>query len=99
MEVVYFYNKKDENLINDIVKDDEFMRLGRTTRDISGPGVLLFLNGSEDDIKKLSVKFDTVKIALGINIEKITGTVLDDYLLSFKKEEENAACGLGMIFG
>lgn len=98
MESVYFYDKKIEKEITKILKDDAFMRISYFVRESnvlhSGKsGCILYVRASPEEIKLLEDKLTA------LDAEKITGTEEKTIIETFKKEEEDAASGMGMIFG
>lgn len=98
MESVYFYDKKVEKEITKIFKDDAFMRISYFVRESnvlhSGKsGCILYIRANPEEIKLLEEKLVT------LSTEKITGTEEKAIIETFKKEEDDAAFGMGMIFG
>lgn len=98
MESVYFYDKKVEKDITKIFKDDVFMRISYLVRESnvlhSGKsGCILYVKADPEEIKLLEEKL------VVLSAEKITGTEEKTIIETFKKEEDDAAFGVGMIFG
>lgn len=98
MEVVYFYEKKTEKDILNVLKDDEFMRISHVIResDVSHDGkkgYILYVKASQEEADGLAQKFKD------IGVERITGEEEKTIIDTFKAEEDNAACGIGLIFG
>lgn len=96
METVYFYESKFENEIKKILGTDEFMRISFTTK-IGGNkekvGYHIYLIGNQEEIINLERKLDT------IGVEKVSEEDEIIIIKKFKEDAENAACGMGMIFG
>lgn len=98
MESVYFYEKKIEKDVLEILKDDKFMRISHIVRESdvlhSGKkGCILYINASQDETNDIDQKFKDV------GAEKITGAEEKTIIDTFKAEEESAASGMGLIFG
>jgi hypothetical protein len=98
MEIVYFYGKKAEKDVLDILKNEEFMRISRVIREYDMPnggkeGYMLYVNASQEEVDSMAKKFKD------IGVERITGEEEKTIINTFKEEECNAACGIGMIFG
>lgn len=98
MESVHFYEKKIEKDVVDILKRDEFMRISHIVRESdilhSGKkGYILYIDASQDETNDISQKLKDM------GAEKLTGTEEKSIIETFKAEEENAACGIGMMFG
>lgn len=98
MESVYFYDKQIEKEITKIFKDDAFMRISYLVRESnvshSGKsGCVLYVRANPEEIKLLEEKLVVLKA------EKITGEEEKTIIETFKKEEDDAALGMGMIFG
>jgi hypothetical protein len=96
MESVYFYKSNMENNIKDILSDDEFMRLSYTTKSVfydDKAGFYIYIIGSEVEIESLDVKFNL------IGAEKLKIFERDVVISNFKQDADNAASGMGLIFG
>lgn len=98
MESVHFYEKKIENSVIDILKKDEFMRISHIIREsdvLHGgkKGCMLYVNASQDETNDIAQRLKD------IGAEKITGSEEKTIIDTFKAEEENAACGIGLMFG
>jgi hypothetical protein len=97
MESVHFYEKKIEKNVLNILNNDDFMRISRIIRESDAfhdgkEGCILYINASQNEIN------DIVKKLKDIGAEKITGDEEKIIIDSFKKEEENAASGIGLMF-
>lgn len=98
MEVVYFYEKKAEKDVLNILKDEEFMRISHIIRESDAlhdgkKGYILYVKASQEEADSMAQKFKD------IGIERITGEEENAIIDTFKAEEDNAACGIGLIFG
>lgn len=98
MEIVYFYEKKVEKDVLNILKSEEFMRISQVIResDVSHEGkkgYILYVKASQEEADSLAQKFKD------IGVERITGEEEKTIIDTFRTEEENAACGIGLIFG
>lgn len=98
MESVYFYEKDKEKNIFEILKEDTFMRISHVIRESnvlhSGKrGCILYINASENETVNIAQRLKDV------GAEKITGEEEMTIIGTFKAEEENAASGIGLMFG
>ena len=98
MEIVYFYEKKIEKSIIDILKNDEFMRISHVIRESNvirseKRGYILYVNGNQEEIDSIAQKLKD------IGAEKITDAEEKTIIDSFKEDNENAASGIGLMFG
>jgi len=98
MESVHFYEKSAEKKIFEILKEDSFMRISHVVREsdvLHGGkrGCILYINANQDETDSIAQKLKDV------GAEKITGEEERCIIDSFKAEEENAASGIGLIFG
>ncbi|MFZ3169600.1 Uncharacterised protein [uncultured archaeon] len=98
MESVYFYEEDVSKDISKILEDDFFKRLGYTVRECSllgsqRKGYFLYIKANSEDIDRAEKKFE------GIGLKKLIGEELKIVTAAFIAEEENAASGMGMIFG
>ena len=98
MESVFFYEKKIEKEVMSILKDEEFMRISNIIResDVLLPGksgCIIYIDASQDETDSINEKFKDV------GAEKITGSEEKNVIDTFKAEEENAASGIGLMFG
>lgn len=97
MESVYFYEEKISKDITKILKDDEFMRISYIIRDSKTllserKGYIIYIQASQDEMNSIEQKLKD------LGAEELTGeekAIID----AIKAEEENAATGIGMIFG
>jgi hypothetical protein len=101
MENVYFYEdkvSKDVKKILESEEDDFFKRIGFTVRecDLLGSdrkGYFLYLKANSEKLDRAEEKLE------GLGIQKLTGEEQKLITRAFIAEEENAASGMGMIFG
>ena len=98
MESVYFYEDDVSKDVSKILEDDFFKRLGYTVRECSllgsqRKGYFLYIKANSEDIDRAEKKFE------GIGLKKLIGEELKIVTDAFIAEEENAASGMGMIFG
>jgi hypothetical protein len=101
MENVYFYEdkvSKDVKKILESEEDDFFKRIGFTVRecDLLGSdrkGYFLYLKANSEKLDRAEKKLE------GLGIQKLTGEEQKLIIRAFIAEEENAASGMGMIFG
>lgn len=98
MEVVYFYEKKAEKDVLNILKDDEFMRISHVIRESDllhdgKKGYILYVKASQEEADDMAQKFKD------IGVERIAEEEEKTIIDTFKAEEDNAACGIGLIFG
>ena len=97
MEIVYFYETSKEKEIKNILGTDKFMRLSYTTK-IGGhndkTGFHIYIIGDIQEIAEL----DHTLTQLGL-IHRVSENNQKILIEKFKATEENAACGMGLIFG
>ena len=101
MENVYFYEdkvSKDVKKILESEEDDFFKRIGFTVResDLLGSdrkGYFLYLKANSEELDRAEKKLD------GMGLLKLTGEEKKIVTAAFIAEEDNAASGMGMIFG
>ncbi|GFO98056.1 hypothetical protein ig2599ANME_2271 [groundwater metagenome] len=101
MENVYFYEdkvSKDVKKILESEEDDFFKRIGFTVRECNllgsdRKGYFLYLKANSEELDRAEKKLD------GMGLEKLTGEEKKIVTAAFIAEEENAASGMGMIFG
>jgi len=101
MENVYFYEEKVSKDVKNILEseeDDFFKRIGFTVRecDLLGSdrkGYFLYLKANSEELDRAEKKLE------GCGIQKLTGEEQKLITRAFIAEEENAASGMGMIFG
>jgi len=96
METVYFYESAKDKKIKDILGTDKFMRLSYTTK-IGGHnekiGYHIYVTGSLQELSKLEDEFDVIGIERPELSERLS------IIEKFKTDAENAASGMGLIFG
>lgn len=101
MENVYFYEdkvSKDVKKILESEEDDFFRRIGFIVRECrllgsERRGYFLYLKADPDQIEQAEEKLK------GLEFEKLAGEEKSIITGAFNAEEENAATGMGMIFG
>ncbi len=101
MENVYFYEDKiakDVKKILESEQDDFFKRIGFTVRECSllgseRKGFFLYLRANSEELDRAEKKLD------GLGLKKLVGEEKKVITKAFIDEEENAASGMGMIFG
>lgn len=100
MESVFFYEKRIEKDVFDILSSDEFMRVSRVIRDSDilhggkgAKGSLLYVTGDRFELDALSTKL------VVIGVERVRDDDAISIINIIKAEEDNAASGMGMIFG
>lgn len=98
MESVYFYEDKVSKDMATVLEDDFFKRIGYTVRECKllgseRKGYFLYIKANSEDIDRAEEKFE------GIGVEKLTGEEKKIVTAYFVAEEDNAASGMGMMFG
>ncbi len=101
MENVYFYEDKVAKDVKKILESEEdefFKRIGFTVRECpllgsKRRGYFLYLKANSEELDRAEKKLD------GMGLEKLTGEEKKIVTAAFIAEEENAASGMGMIFG
>lgn len=101
MENVYFYEDKVGKDVKNILEseeDDFFKRLGFTVRECEllgsdRKGYFLYLKANSEELDRAEKKLD------GLGLQKLAGEEQKMITKAFRDEEENAASGMGMIFG
>ena len=96
MDTVYFYESNKKTEVEKILAADAFMRLSYVTK-IGGcdekVGYHIHLTGDINELASL----DNELVELGA--VHIIGEQKEKIIERFKEDAENAACGMGMIFG
>ncbi|MCE8429230.1 MAG: hypothetical protein J5U19_12675, partial [Candidatus Methanoperedens sp.] len=101
MENVYYFEEKERKDVIKILEseqDDFFKRMGFTVResDLLGSvrkGYFLYLKANSEELDRAEKKLE------GLALKKLMGEEKKIISAAFAREEENAACGMGMIFG
>ena len=96
MESVYFCNEKIGKDVAKVGKEDDFMRISWIVREpptSDKKGYFLYVQGTPEEMKLLDEKLKD------IGAEKVVGDEEKRVIDKIKAEEENAASGMGMIFG
>lgn len=98
MESVYYYEDKVNKDVSKVLEDDFFKRIGFTVRECTllgsdRKGYFLYIKANSEDIDRAEKKFE------GVGLEKLSGEEKKIVTAAFIAEEENAASGMGMIFG
>ena len=98
MESVYYYEDVASKDISKILEDDFFKRIGFTVRECNllgsqRKGNFLYIKANPQDIELAEKKLE------GAGLTKLVGDEKKIITDAFIAEEENAASGIGMIFG
>jgi hypothetical protein len=102
MENVYFYEDKVSKDVKEILEseeDDFFRRLGFTVRECckllgsERKGYFLYLKANSENLDRAEKKL------VGLGLEKLIGEEKKLVTAAFIAEEDNAASGMGMMFG
>lgn len=98
MESVHFYEKKIDKDVIKILGTDEFMRISYVVRESNvlhseKVGYILYIRAGPEEINNIEKKLKD------LGAEKITGKEEKTIIDTLKAEEDNAATGMGMIFG
>ncbi len=96
MDSVYFCKQEIGKDVANMLKGDNFRHISGIVRDSSNPekkGYFLYIDATPEDMKILDEKLKD------IGSEKIEGGEEKKMIGAIKVEEENAASGMGMIFG
>lgn len=98
MESVYFYEDNVSKDVLKILEDDFFKRIGFVVRECTllgsqRKGYFLYIKANSENIDRVEEKFK------GIGLYKLIGEEKKIITNAFIAEEENAASGMGMIFG
>ncbi len=101
MENVYFYEDKVSKDVKKILEsedDDFFKRIGFTVREckllgFERKGYFVYLKANSEELDLAEKKLD------GLGLEKLAGEEKKLVTAAFIAEEENAASGMGLIFG
>jgi len=97
MEAVYFYKSNIEKDVKQILDTDEFMRISYetkiTTLDDKRSGYFIYIIGSQEELNSLNTKL------INIGAEQLSEQHSQIVIAVFKHEAENAASGMGLIFG
>ena len=96
MEAIYFYESNKEKDVKSILGTDEFMRISFTTK-IGGHndkvGYHIYIIGNCEELNSLENKFSK------LGLTEIFGESKDKIISKFKADADNAASGMGLIFG
>src|SRR5271157_4736540 len=102
MEVVYFYDEKEKQAVDTLLQEEFFKRLGPSAHDarLTGTkrktGYYLYVRAESPDKMKEALRLiEESKIPL----TKLTGDEEKEIIDAIHKEEEEAASGMGAIFG
>ncbi len=98
MESVYFFEDEVKKDVEKALEDDFFKRIGYTVRECGllgseRKGYFLYIKANSEQIDRAEEMFE------GCGIEKLMGEEKKIVTAAFVAEEENAASGMGMIFG
>ncbi len=102
MEAVYYYEDKDKKAVDQLIADEFFKRLGVLDREAKlmgtqrKAGYYLYVKAdSPDKFKVAEQKIAESKLPL----TKMAGDEEKAVVEAIKREEEEAASGMGAIFG
>lgn len=102
MEVVYFYEEKDKKSVDKLLEEDFFKRLGPSAREAAlmgtarKSGYYLYVKAENPEkMKEALRRIEESKLPLA----KLSGDEERQVLDYVHKEEEEAASGMGAIFG
>ena len=102
MEAVYYFEDKDKKAVDKLVSDEFFKRLGVLDREAKlmgtkrTSGYYLYVKAdSPDKFKMAQDKIAEAKLPL----TKLSGEEEKAVVEAIKREEEEAASGMGAIFG
>ena len=102
MEAVYYFEDKDKKAVDKLVSDEFFKRLGVLDREAKlmgtkrTSGYYLYVKAdSPDKFKTAQDKIAESKLPL----TKLSGEEEKAVVEAIKREEEEAASGMGAIFG
>ncbi len=98
MESVYFYEDKVSKDVAKVLDDDFFKRLGYIVRECQllgseRKGYFLYIKANSEDIDRAEKKFE------GLGLEKLLGAEKKVVAEAIVAEQENAASGMGLMFG
>ncbi len=98
MESVYYYEEKVRKDVQNVLEDDFFKRLGYIVRECEligseRKGYFLYIKANSEELDRADEKLD------GLGLEKLIGEEKKLVTSVIIAEEENAASGMGMIFG
>jgi hypothetical protein len=97
MEEVYFYESGKKANVEKILGTDEFMRVSFTTKESINENRksinYIYIIGSQEELNSLEAKFNK------LGVEKSSDENKEIIINKFKQEAENAASGMGLIFG
>lgn len=96
MESVYFCEDKIGKDVAKIGKEDNFMRISWIVKELptsERKGYFLYVQGTPEELKLLDERL------IDVGAEKVTGDKEKIIIDEIRSEEENAASGMGMIFG
>lgn len=102
MEAAYYYESKDKAEVEKLLEDEFFKRLGPTDRDAKllgtkrESGFYLYVKAASEDKFAEAQKLIA---ASGISFTKLAGEEEQQVFAAIHKEEEEAAEGMGAIFG
>ena len=93
MESVYFCSEKISKDVTKMLKEDNFMHINYIVRDSGGKDFYLYAEATLEEMELLGEKLKD------LGAKKVTGHEERSIISNIKIEEENAASGMGMIFG
>jgi uncharacterized membrane protein len=102
MEVVYYYEEKEKKAVDKLVSEEFFKRLGPGVREAAlmgtgrKSGYYLYVKAENPDKMKEALRLiEESKVPL----TKLSGDEEKRVLDAIRQEEEEAASGMGTIFG
>ncbi|HWQ20043.1 MAG TPA: hypothetical protein VN455_09735 [Methanotrichaceae archaeon] len=98
MELVYFYDLKDSDVMNKKMDEEFFKRLGPTIRDckimgLEKEGMCMYIKARDDLVEEAK------KLLADSPAKLLTGDEGDKALRAFKDESDAAEGGMGAMFG
>ncbi len=99
MEKIYQFKYNDiTGLKKALVNDDYISHIDHSIRDFKSVGTdiegyFLYIKGSEQEIKYIEEKLKDIKVT------SLEGETKDSIINTIHTEEENAASGIGLMFG
>src|SRR5271157_3047138 len=102
MEVVYFYDEKEKQAVDTLLQEEFFKRLGPNVRDAAMMGFGrksgYFLYVKAENPVKMTEALRLIEESK-LPLTKITGDEEKKVIDAIHKEEDEAASGMGAIFG
>jgi hypothetical protein len=107
MEEIYFYESKNKSDVDELTKDDVFMKVDLINKDAAASGTskksgfFLYIKSSDPkEFEAIDKKIAEVSEKKGMKfIEKADSADAKTIIDNIRKEAEEAAEGMGSIFG